>query len=121
MHNHVLVLAEEGLHSIKAFSISHATLPASKLGVHKKLRWGTAATADPDWLIPFAYDAVLSKKSWGKGGGRRHIRSSSACLPKSSIHMLKLCFPGNGWTPACHQEAVKECPTLPVMHAQHLL
>ena len=44
----VLVIAEQRLHSVKAFSVSHVVPPTSRLGVHKKLRGDTAGTADPN-------------------------------------------------------------------------
>jgi len=40
-------MAEQCLHSMKTFSASRTTLPASRLGVHKKLIGDTAGTADP--------------------------------------------------------------------------
>lgn len=40
------VAAEQGSHSIKAFSVSHITPPVSWLGMHKKLGGFTARTAD---------------------------------------------------------------------------
>ena len=43
-----LVIAEQCLHRVKAFSASHPTPPASRLGVHKKLGGDTAGTADPN-------------------------------------------------------------------------
>ena len=42
-----LVTAEQCLHRVKAFSASHTTPPASRLGVHKKLGGDTVGTADP--------------------------------------------------------------------------
>ena len=58
----VLVTAEQCLHRVKAFSASHTTPPASRLGVHEKLGGDTAGTADPNcpkgYSIP--YDVMLS-------------------------------------------------------------
>ena len=63
-------MAEERLCSVEAFSVAHAALLASSLGVHKKLGGGTAATADPNCPKAYSspYDAVLSKEIRGKGG-----------------------------------------------------
>jgi len=44
----VLAIAEQYLHSISAFPVSHTAPPARRLGVHKELRGDTARTADPD-------------------------------------------------------------------------
>ena len=41
-------MAGQGLHSVKAFSASHATPPARRLGVPKELGGDTAGTADPN-------------------------------------------------------------------------
>ena len=41
-------IAEQCLHRVKAFSASHTALPASRLGVHKKLGGDAAGTADPN-------------------------------------------------------------------------
>jgi len=58
-----LAIAEQCLHSVKAFSASHAALPASRLGVHKRLGGDTDGTADPKrpqgYSIP--YSVMLSK------------------------------------------------------------
>ena len=40
--------AEQSLHRVKAFSASHPTPPARRLGVHKELGGDTAGTADPN-------------------------------------------------------------------------
>jgi len=58
----VLVIAEQFLHSVKAFSASHPLSPARRLGVHKKLGGDTAGTADPNWPKGFSipYDITLS-------------------------------------------------------------
>ncbi|KAK4810900.1 hypothetical protein QYF61_013308 [Mycteria americana] len=41
-------IAEQCLHSVKAFSAPHTAPPASRLGVHKKLGGDTAGRADPN-------------------------------------------------------------------------
>lgn len=93
-----LLLQSECLHSVKAFTISDAAPPASRLGAHEKLGGGTATTADPNcpkaYSIP--YDAVLGKKSWGKEGGRGDVWSYGGCLPKSPLRMMQPRFPANG-------------------------
>ena len=42
-----LAVAEQCLHSVKAFSVSHPAPPASRLGVGKELGGDTAGTSDP--------------------------------------------------------------------------
>jgi len=42
-----LAVPEQCLHSIKAFLVFHAALPASTVGVHKNLGGNKAVTADP--------------------------------------------------------------------------
>jgi len=44
----VLVIAQQCLHRLEAFSAPHSTPPASRLGVHEKLGRDTARTADPN-------------------------------------------------------------------------
>ena len=44
----VFVIAEQCLHTVKAFPASHPNPPASRQGVHKKLCGDTAGTADPN-------------------------------------------------------------------------
>ena len=41
-------MAEQCLHRVKVFAASHTALPASRLGVHKKMGEDTVGTADPD-------------------------------------------------------------------------
>ena len=53
----------------KAFSASHPTPPARRLGVHKKLGRDTAGTADPTW--PKGYSIPYGSCSVYKAGGRR--------------------------------------------------
>lgn len=48
LHTDVLVIAEQCLHSAKAFSAAHAAPAARGLGVHEKLGGDTAGTADPN-------------------------------------------------------------------------
>ena len=45
--HYALAIAEQSLHSIKAFSAPHASPPESRVGVHKKFGGDTAGTADP--------------------------------------------------------------------------
>jgi len=44
----ILVIAEQFLNKVKAFSASHTAPPVSRMGVHKKLGGDTAGTADPN-------------------------------------------------------------------------
>ena len=44
----VFVIAEQCLHSLRAFSASHSTPPVSRLGVHKELEGDKAGMADPN-------------------------------------------------------------------------
>ena len=68
----VLVAAEQCSHRVKAFCASHTALPASRLGVHKKMGGDTAGTADPNCpkgcSIP--YDIMLSSIKLGEEEGR---------------------------------------------------
>lgn len=48
-HCNIFVISEQGLHRIKAFSASCPAPPASRMGVHRKLRGDTARKAEPDW------------------------------------------------------------------------
>jgi len=41
-------MAQQFLHCIKAFSVSHTAPPVSRLDVHKKLRGDTAGTDGPN-------------------------------------------------------------------------
>jgi len=45
-HRDVFIIAEQGLHRVKASSVPHLVPPASRLGVHNKLGENTAETAD---------------------------------------------------------------------------
>jgi len=58
------------------FSVSHATLPVSRLGVHKKLGGEAARTDVPSWPkgYPVQYKTMLSNKSWGGRGKGRMFR-----------------------------------------------
>jgi len=42
----LFVIAEQRLHRVKTFSVSHTTPPVSRLGVRKKLGGNTAGAAD---------------------------------------------------------------------------
>ena len=79
----VLVIAEQWLHSIKAFYFSHAAPPVSQLGVHKKLGGDTAGTADPNRPKGYSrpYDVTISNKTWGKEAGRAEV-NYGVCLAK---------------------------------------
>ena len=89
----MLVIAEQYLHGVKAFSA-----PARRLGVHKKLGGDTARTADPNWpkACPAPYHVVLSIKSWGKKKEGGKFGVMPFCLPKSLLRVMEPCFPGNG-------------------------
>lgn len=62
----VLVIADQSLHWVKDFSISHPTPPVRRLGVHKRLRGDRARTADSNWPVGYSisYDIMHSSKSW---------------------------------------------------------
>ena len=49
-------------YTVKAFSASQITPPASRLEVHKKLGRDTAGTTDPKWLKEYSipYDVMFS-------------------------------------------------------------
>ena len=62
-----MVVAEQCLRSIKAFSVSQPAAPASRLGVHKKLGGATAGTADPNCPKGYSilYNVMLRNKTEG--------------------------------------------------------
>ena len=81
----ILVIAEQFLNKVKAFSASHTAPPVSRMGVHKKLGGDTAGTADPNWPkgYPLPYDVIHSKQSSGRGwASRGDFQSSGICLPE---------------------------------------
>jgi len=80
----VLGIAEQCLHSIKAFSFSDSGPRTSRLGVGKGLGGDTARTADPDCLkgYPVLYDIMLSNQFWGKDEEGGDVCSRFTCLPK---------------------------------------
>ena len=63
--------AEQRLHRAKAFSASHPTPQASRLGVHKELGGDTAGTADPNWPKGYSILYDMSCSAYKAGGRRR--------------------------------------------------
>ena len=82
-------MAEQRVHSVKAFSASHTAPPASRLGVHKTLGGDTARTADPKGpkAYPILYDvcsaiklravvAARLARHWSAGGEQLWVFAS---------------------------------------------
>lgn len=70
------------------------------------------STARPNWQkgCSVPSDVLLSDKSWGEREGRGDICGCGICIPipEPPPGMLRLSFPGGGWTPACQWEAVNQ-------------
>lgn len=118
----VLVIAEQCLYSIKAFSPPQ--LPTvSMLVEDKRLGGDIAKSADPNWPKGYSipYDVVLSNNSSEKWGGKRDVRSYGICLPKQLLCMLRPCHTGRGWTSASQWIVVYEFFFLLCLHARLLL
>lgn len=63
------VRGQQCLHKAKDFSVSHASLPARRLGMHKSLGGDTTRTAVPNWSKEYAiaYGVILNNKAGGVG------------------------------------------------------
>jgi len=61
-----LAIADQCLHSIKAFPVSHSVPTASSVGMGKRLGGHTVETAEPSWLKeqPIPHAIVLSNIDW---------------------------------------------------------
>lgn len=79
-----LFIAEQGLQSIKACSVSRVAMPVSRLGVYKKLGHDTARTAGSTSQMDNPYHSVtLGKKNKGtfsKGALLRDRLVGSNCF-----------------------------------------
>lgn len=74
--------AEQHLHNIKAFSVSHITLPRSSLGMCKELGEDTAMTADPVTKGMFHTHCIMLRVKVQGKGGRVEIQIYCVCLSK---------------------------------------
>ncbi|KAJ7413999.1 hypothetical protein WISP_87207 [Willisornis vidua] len=90
---------------VKAFSASHSTPPARRLGVCKEL----GADLNRPKGNPTPYDVMLSLQSWKKEEGS-DAQSDGVCFPKSTLLMVDPCFPGDAWP----WEVVNEFFALPI-------
>ena len=104
----VLVIVEQYLWNVKAFSASHTSPPVNWLGMHRKL-WDTAWTADPSWPkgCPRPYGIVLRNKSWEKreeGGECSELSCLSSKVTMTSGEALLFCR----WLNVCLQHANSE-------------
>lgn len=112
-----LFIAEQGLQSIKACSVSRVAMPVSRLGVYKKLGDDTARTAGSTSQMDNPYHSVtLGKKNKGtfsKGALLRDRLVGSNCFCTTwSLHLLCLnsphlnpqvfSHPAAGWGLICH-------------------
>lgn len=95
------VMAEQHLHNIKAFSVSHTALPMSSLRMWKKLGEDRAMTADPSDQrdVPYIWHHAQHKNS----GTRRECGDSDllSLSIQVTIRVIKPCFPGSIKMPAC--------------------
>lgn len=89
------VVAEQCLHSVKDFSVSHAALPARRLGVHKKLGGDRTRTANPIWPKDYCipYDIMLKNKKGGTWQWEKdHCSSMSGWTSVSRRWAITLCI-----------------------------
>jgi len=91
----MLSLLLSSAYKVEAFPASHTTLPARRLGVHKKLGGDTAGTAEQG-DIPCHMTSCSAIKAEGQEGGRGDVQGYGVCLPKSLLHVMKPGFRGDG-------------------------
>lgn len=66
------------------------------------------------------YDARLSNKSPGTGGGGWDVSDYGICLCKWPLAKLSVCFSGSSWTSACQWDVLNESLILLCLRGQLL-
>lgn len=93
----MFVIAEQGLHTAKAFSLPHPTSEGAG-AAQGPWKWGdTPGTGDPTWPEghPRPYGIMISIQSWTKKD-ERGTQSVGVSLPRSPVHVKKQRFPRDG-------------------------
>jgi len=71
--------------------------------------------------MPYGMTSCSAYKVGARRRKKGDVQSDGVCLPKSPLHMMEPCCPGDGWTSACHWEAVNEFLVLLCLCAHLLL